>query len=93
MPVQPMIKPSSEGACDVVLPPSLSAVKPAVSTSPARFVKGLALAVAMIAGVSAAPGPVVAAETPAEFIAILGTDVLAEMRSYTSLDQKEAYFR
>jgi phospholipid transport system substrate-binding protein len=69
-----------------------SAVKSATSSALARFVKGFALALALFAGVSAAPRPV-AAETPAEFINILGTDVLAEMRSYASLDQKEAYFR
>jgi phospholipid transport system substrate-binding protein len=69
-----------------------SAVKPAVGAAVARFVKGFALALAVIAGVSAVPRPV-AAETPAEFISVLGADVLQEMRASTSLDQKEAYFR
>ena len=41
-------------------------LKPSVSTALARLVKGLALALAVIAGVSAAPRPVAAAETPAE---------------------------
>jgi phospholipid transport system substrate-binding protein len=70
-----------------------SAEKPAVSTALAQFVKGLALALAVIAGVSAAPRPVAAGQTPAEFISVLGKDVLQEMGAATSLDQKEAYFR
>jgi phospholipid transport system substrate-binding protein len=68
-------------------------VKPAFSTAFAWLVKGCALAIAVIAGVAAAPRPVAAAETPAQFIGILGTDVLAEMRSFAPMDQKEAYFR
>jgi phospholipid transport system substrate-binding protein len=43
-------------------------------------------------GVSVGSRPV-AAETPGEFISVLGADVLQEMRASTSLDQKEAYFR
>jgi phospholipid transport system substrate-binding protein len=69
-----------------------SALKPAVSIGLARFVKSFVLALAVIAGVSAAPRPV-AAETPAEFISIIGADVLQEMSSTAPLDQKEAYFR
>jgi phospholipid transport system substrate-binding protein len=70
-----------------------SAVKAAVSTALAKFMRGFALALAVIAGISAASGPVAADETPAEFISVIGADVLQEMRSSASLDQKEAYFR
>ena len=69
-----------------------SAVKPAVSTALARFGKGFALALAVIAGVSATSRPV-AAETPAEFVSVLGADVLTEMRADVPLAQKEDYFR
>ena len=65
-----------------------TAVKPASSTALAQFVKGFAFAVAVILGVSAAPRPA-AAETPAEFISIIGADVLQEMRSTAPIDQKE----
>jgi phospholipid transport system substrate-binding protein len=58
-----------------------------------QHIRSCALAVAVIAGVAAAPRPVAAAQTPAQFISVLGTDALAEMRSFASLDQKEAYFR
>jgi phospholipid transport system substrate-binding protein len=70
-----------------------SAVKPAVSTALARFVKGFALALAVIAGVSAAPRPVVAGQSPGEFISVIGADVLQEMRADVPLAQKEDYFR
>jgi phospholipid transport system substrate-binding protein len=39
-----------------------------------------------------APGPV-AAETPAEFVSVIGVDVLQEMRADVPLAQKEGYFR
>lgn len=70
-----------------------SAVKPAVGNALAQCVKGVALALAVIAGVSAAPRPAAAGQTPAEFIAIIGTDVLQEMRADVPLAQKEDYFR
>jgi hypothetical protein len=70
-----------------------SAVKPAVGTPLARFVNGFALALAVIAGVSAASGPVAAGQSPAEFINLIGTDVLQEMRADVPLAQKEDYFR
>jgi phospholipid transport system substrate-binding protein len=54
--------------------------------------RGSAVALALVAGLAAAPEPA-AAETPAEFINTLGADALAEMRSYASPDQKVAYFR
>jgi phospholipid transport system substrate-binding protein len=63
----------------------------AVSAALVRFLKGSALALAVIAGVSAATRPV-AAETPAEFISVLGADVLQEMRADVPLTQKEDYF-
>jgi phospholipid transport system substrate-binding protein len=68
-------------------------VKPAVGTALARFVNGFALALAVIAGVSAASGPVAAGQSPAEFINLIGTDVLQEMRADVPLAQKEDYFR
>jgi phospholipid transport system substrate-binding protein len=95
--VQHTIETAVEETSDGFLPSFLaherqSAVKPAASTALARLVKGFALALAMTAGVSAAPR-LVAAETPAEFIGVLGADVLQEMRSSASLVQKEDYFR
>jgi hypothetical protein len=69
-----------------------SAVKPAVGTALAQFVKGLTLALAVIAGVSAAPRPAAAGQTPAEFISVIGTDVLQEMRADVPLSQKEDCF-
>ena len=68
-----------------------TAVKPAVSTALARSIKSFALALTVIAGVSAAARPV-AAGLPAEFISVLGTDVLQEMRADVPLAQKEDYF-
>jgi phospholipid transport system substrate-binding protein len=96
--VQHTIETSGEEASGGFLPPSLfhersNAVKPAVGTALARFVNGFALALAVIAGVSAAPGPVAAGQSPAEFISVIGTDVLQEMRADVPLAQKEDYFR
>jgi len=70
-----------------------SAAKPAVSTALAQCVKGFALALAVIAGVSVASRPVAADETPAGFISIIGADVLQEMRADVPLAQNEDYFR
>jgi len=47
----------------------------------------------LIAGVSAASGPVAAGQSPAEFINVIGADVLQEMRADVPLAQKEDYFR
>jgi phospholipid transport system substrate-binding protein len=96
--VQHTIETSGEEASGGFLPPSLfhersNAVKPAVGTALARFVNGFALALAIIAGVSAASGPVAAGQSPAEFISVIGTDVLQEMRADVPLAQKEDYFR
>src|SRR5690349_7236095 len=46
-----------------------------------------------VAGVSATPRPAAAGQTPAEFISVIGTDVLQEMRADAPLAQKEDYFR
>jgi phospholipid transport system substrate-binding protein len=96
--VQHTIETSVEKASDGLLRPSLlheceSAVKAVVSTAFARFVKGFALALAVIAGISAPPRPVAAGQTPAEFISVIGADVLQEMRADVPLAQKEDYFR
>jgi phospholipid transport system substrate-binding protein len=96
--VQHTIETSVEKASDGLLRPSLlheceSAVKAVVSTAFARFVKGFALALAVIAGISAAPRPVAAGQTPAEFISVIGADVLQEMRADVPLAHKEDYFR
>jgi phospholipid transport system substrate-binding protein len=96
--VQHTIETSVEKASDGLVRPSLlheceSAVKPVVSIAIARFVKGFALALAVIAGISAAPRPVAAGQTPAEFISVIGADVLQEMRADVPLAQKEDYFR
>ena len=64
-----------------------------IETALARFVKGIALAFAVIAGVSAASGAVAAGQTPAEFIRVIGADVLQEMRADVPLAQKADYFR
>ena len=71
----------------------VGAVKHTIETTLARFVKGIALAFAVIAGVSAASGAVAAGQTPAEFISVIGADVLQEMRADVPLAQKEDYFR
>lgn len=67
-------------------------VKPAANTGFARLARGLTLALEVIAGAAAASLPAAAGETPTEFVRILGSEALAEMRSYAPLDQKEAYF-
>lgn len=93
--VQHTIETSVEEASDGFPSPSLheSAARPAVSSALAWFVKGAALALAMIAGASAASRAVAAGQTPAEFISVLGADVLQEMRADVPLDHKEGYFR
>jgi hypothetical protein len=88
---------SVEEASDGFLPSSLfpepeSAVKPALSTALPQCVKSFAIALAVIAVVSAAPTPVAAGQSPAEFISVIGTDVLQEMRADVPLSQKEDCF-
>ena len=68
-------------------------VKRVAGTTFPRFLRALTLAFA-VTGSAAAPSLGIAAgETPAEFIQTLGKDLLADIRSAASLDQKEAYFR
>jgi hypothetical protein len=58
-----------------------------------RFVRAFTIAIGVIAGAAAPSLATAAAETPAEFISTGANEVLAEMRSTASLDEKEAYFR
>jgi phospholipid transport system substrate-binding protein len=67
-------------------------VKQVACTTLLWFARALTLAFAVIAGVAASPLAIAADETSAEFIQTLGKDLLAEMSSAVSLDQKEAYF-
>ena len=70
-----------------------STVKPAVSTALAQFVKGVALALAVIAGVSAAPRPAAADDVPIAFIRALGDQAVSVIHSDMQLATKAAYFR
>jgi phospholipid transport system substrate-binding protein len=73
--------------------PHVGAVKGVADAAFPRFVRALTTAIGVIAG-AAVPSLVTAADkTPAEFIRNGANDVLAEMRSAASLDEKEAYFR
>jgi phospholipid transport system substrate-binding protein len=67
-------------------------VKRIAGTSFPWFARALTLAFTVIAGAAAPPLATAAGETSAEFIQTLGKDLLAEMSSAASLDQKEAYF-
>ena len=67
-------------------------VKRIAGTSFPWFARALTLALTVIAGAAAPPLATAAGETSAEFIQTLGKDLLAEMSSAASLDQKEAYF-
>ena len=59
-----------------------------------RFLRALTVAIAVIATAAASSSLAAAAdETAAEFVRRGANDVLAEMRSAASLDQKGAYFR
>ena len=58
-----------------------------------RFLSAFTVAIAVIAGAAAPSLAAAADETAAEFIRSGANDVLAEMRSAASLDQKGAYFR
>ena len=73
--------------------PHVGAVRGVADAAFPRFVRALTTAIGVIAG-AAVPSLVTAADkTPAEFIRNGANDVLAEMRSAASLDEKEAYFR
>jgi phospholipid transport system substrate-binding protein len=58
-----------------------------------RFLRALTVAIAVIATAAALSLAAAADETAAEFVRSGANDVLAEMRSAASLDQKGAYFR
>jgi phospholipid transport system substrate-binding protein len=66
--------------------------KPAVSIGLGKRAKGLALAVAVIAGFSAGVRPAAADEAPVAFIRTLGTQAVSVIRSPTPLFEKAAYF-
>jgi phospholipid transport system substrate-binding protein len=68
-------------------------VKRGAGTSFPWFARALTLAFAVTASAAAPLLGIAAGETPAEFIQTLGKDLLAEMRSAASLDQKGVYFR
>ena len=65
--------------------------KPA-STGLAKLTKGLVLALALIAGISATPRPAAADEVPVAFIRTLGTQAIAVINSPEPLGEKAAYF-
>jgi hypothetical protein len=67
-----------KGVADVVFP---------------RFVRAFTVAIGVIAGAAAPSLAAAPTEAPVEFIRGGANDVLAEMRSAASLDEKEAYFR
>ena len=68
-----------------------SAVKPA-GRAPARLATGFTLAIAVIAGVSAAPGVAAADQAPVAFIRDLGNQAVAVIHSDMPLASKAAYF-
>src|ERR1700747_3332515 len=69
-----------------------SAVKRVAGVASPRFLKAFTVAIGVIAGATAPSLATAADKTPAEFIGTGANDVLAEMRSAASLDEKEAYF-
>ena len=69
------------------------AVKPAASTAFARFGKGFALALAVIAALSAAPRPAAADDAPVAFIRALGKQAVSVIRRFDiPLATKAVYF-
>ena len=68
--------------------------KPAIGSegAPARLTKGLAVALALIAGVSGAPHPAAADDAPVAFIRTLGAQAVSVLRSPMPLFEKRAYF-
>jgi phospholipid transport system substrate-binding protein len=73
--------------------PRAGAVKGVAGADSLRFLRAVTFAVGVIAGAAAPSLATAADETPAEFIRTGANEVLAEMRSAASLDEKEAYFR
>ena len=69
------------------------AVKPAAGTAFALFAKGFALALAVIAGLSAAPRPAAAGDAPVAFIRTLGEQAVSVIRRFDiPLATKASYF-
>jgi phospholipid transport system substrate-binding protein len=66
--------------------------KPAIGTGLGKLAKGLALALAVIAGVSGVPRPAAADEAPVAFIRTLGAQAVSVIRSSMPLFEKAAYF-
>jgi phospholipid transport system substrate-binding protein len=66
--------------------------KSAIGSGLGKLAKGLAVAVAVIAGVSGAPRPAAADDTPVAFIRTLGAQAVSVIRSPTPLFEKAAYF-
>jgi phospholipid transport system substrate-binding protein len=66
--------------------------KPAIGAVLGKLAKGLALALAVIAGVSGAPRPAAADEVPVAFIRTLGAQAVSVIRSSMPLFEKGAYF-
>jgi phospholipid transport system substrate-binding protein len=66
--------------------------KPAASIGLGKLAKGLVLALAVIAGLSAGPHPAAADEAPVAFIRILGAQAVSVIRSPMPLFEKAAYF-
>jgi phospholipid transport system substrate-binding protein len=70
-----------------------SAVKPVVGTALVRFVKGVALPLAVIAGLSLAPPPAAADDVSIAFIRSLCDQAVSVIRSDMQLAGKAAYFQ
>lgn len=66
--------------------------KPAIGTGLGKPAKGLALALAVIAGVSGVPRPAAADEIPVAFIRTPGAQAVSVIRSSMPLFEKGAYF-
>ena len=70
-----------------------TAVKPAASAAVALFAKGFALALAVIAGLSAAPRSAAAGDAPVAFIRALGEQAVSVIRRFDiPLATKAGYF-
>jgi phospholipid transport system substrate-binding protein len=66
--------------------------QPAIGTGLGNLTKGLAFALAVIAGVSAAPRPAAADDVPVAFVRTLGAQAVSVIRSSMPLFEKAAYF-
>jgi phospholipid transport system substrate-binding protein len=76
----------SRGAADEGRP------KPRIGTALAQLAKGVALTLAVLAGLSAAPAPAMAEAAPTAFIRALGDQAVSVIRSAMPLTSKAAYF-